>query len=200
MITSASCGKRTHVYRLEGYRATTSSMMLVSLNSDGRKHYVLKPFWSMVYWKGSNPVCYFASFGNRTHVNSSEGCYVTTTPMMLLNSVMEEGQQTGCFFFCNKYQRKISVNVIASASYKHRTHINSLEGYYATTTPTMPVYDDKEKGEQQGCELFCNKYHLKFSINVIASASYGNRTHIYSLEGYYATTTPTMLLNYVMEK
>ena len=90
MITSASYGKRTHVYGLEGYRATTLSTMLVSLNSDGRKHYVPKPFWSMVYWKDSNRVCYFASYGNRTHVNSLEVYYATTTTMMLLNSVMEK--------------------------------------------------------------------------------------------------------------
>ena len=145
VISSACYRKRTHVYGLEGYCAITSSTMLVSLNSDGRKHYVPKPFWSMVYWKDSNPVCYFASYGNRTHVNSLEGCYVTTTPMMLLNCVMEEGEQPGCIFFCNKYQRKISVNVIAFASYGNGTHVNSLEVYYATTTPMMLLNSVMEK-------------------------------------------------------
>ena len=167
---------------------------------------------------------------------------------MLLNCVIEEGEQPGCIFFRNIYQRKISVNVIAFASYGNGTHVNSLEGYYATTTPTVLAYSDsygrkdyevspfwskvflrnfiqtsisahywnrthmnsleryyapttpmmllhsqKEKGEQHGCAHFCNKYHRKFSINVMASASYGNRTNINKLGGYYATTAPTML-------
>ena len=57
---------------------------------------------------------------------------------------MEEGEQPGCILFCNKYQRKTSVNVIAFASYGNGTYVNSLEGYYATTTPTVLVYSDSD--------------------------------------------------------
>ena len=63
---------------------------------------------------------------------------------MLMNSVMEEGEQMGCIFFCNKYQRKISVNVITFSWYGKGTHVNSLEGYTATTTPTVLVYSDSD--------------------------------------------------------
>ena len=58
---------------------------------------------------------------------------------------MEELEQPGCIFFCNKYQRKISVNVLAFASYANGTHVNSLEVYYATTTPMMPLNSVMEK-------------------------------------------------------
>ena len=51
-----------------------------------------------------------------------------------------------------------------------------------------------KKGEQQACKFICNKYHYKSSVNVVGSASYGNRTHVESLEGYYATTTPEVLV------
>ena len=44
--------------------------------------------------------------------------------------------------------------------------------------------------EQQAPQLLCNKYLWKISINVIAFASYGNQNHVYSLEVFYATTTP----------
>ena len=57
---------------------------------------------------------------------------------------MEEGEQPGCIFFRIEYQRKISVNVVAFASYGNGTHVNSLEGYYATTTPTVLVYSDSD--------------------------------------------------------
>ena len=63
---------------------------------------------------------------------------------MLVNSVMEEGEQPGFIFFCNKYQGKISVNVLAFASYGNGTHVNSLEGYYSTTTSTVLVYSDSD--------------------------------------------------------
>ena len=35
-------------------------------------------------------VWYYASYGNRTHVNSLEGCYATTTPTMLRGFTIEE--------------------------------------------------------------------------------------------------------------
>ena len=64
----------------------------------------------------------------------------------------------------------------------------------------MVLNSDIDGWEQQAPQLLSNEYLWKISIDVIASASYGKRTDIYSLVVYYATTTPTMLLNSVMEK
>ena len=90
------------------------------------------------------------------------------------------------------------------ASYGNRTHVNSLEGYYATTTPTMLTWTSMKI--QLVTVLFCQKliddrrakcrererctktFYWRMTI-----ASYGSRTHVNSLEGYYATTTPTIL-------
>ena len=92
---------------------------------------------------------------------------------------------------------------ITIASYGNRTHVNSFEGYYATTTPTMLTWT---LVKIQGVTvLFCQKLigdlrakcrertqhqNIYWRMTI---ASYGNRTHVKSLEGYYATTTPTML-------
>ena len=35
-------------------------------------------------------VCVYSSYGNRTHVNSLEGCYATTTPTLLRRFTIEE--------------------------------------------------------------------------------------------------------------
>ena len=89
------------------------------------------------------------------------------------------------------------------ASYGNQTHVNSLEGYYATTTPTMLTWT---LVKIQGVTLlFCQKLiddrraecrektlHQN-NRQWITIVSYGNRTHVKNLEGYYATTTPTML-------
>ena len=52
-----------------------------------------------------------------------------------------------------------------------------------------------EKGEYQGCVFFCDKDYCKIAVIFIASTSYENRTLVNSLEVYYVTTTPTMLVN-----
>ena len=91
---------------------------------------------------------------------------------------------------------------ITIASYGNRTQVNSLESYYATTTPTMLTWIlvkiqgvtvlfcknwstiGKQSAERERCtKTFTNGWQL-------------HRTGIEpvnSLEGYYATTTPTML-------
>ena len=92
---------------------------------------------------------------------------------------------------------------ITIASYGNRTEVNSLEGYYATTTPTMLTWT---LVMIQGVTvLFCQKLiddrrakcrertqhqNIYWRMTI---ASYGNRTRVNSLEGYYATPTPTML-------
>ena len=169
--------------------------MLVSLNSDGRQHYVPKPIWSMVYWEGSNPVWYFPSYGNRTHVNSLEGCCVTTTPMMLLKSDMDGWEQQAPKLLCNKYLWKISVNVIGSASYENRTHAKSLKSYYATTSSTMLGNSYVKEGEPRDWQRICMKWWWQKFTHPYVFASYGNWTLFNTLEGYYSTTTPTLLVD-----
>ena len=99
---------------------------------------------------------------------------------------------------------------ITIASYGNWTHVNSLEGYYATTTSTMLTWT---LVKIQGVTvLFCQKLiddrrakstERTLHQNIhwrMTNASYGNRTHVNSLEGYYATTTPTMLTSRVVIK
>ena len=89
------------------------------------------------------------------------------------------------------------------ASYGNRTYVNSLEGYYPTTTPTMLTWTLMKI--QGVTVLFCQKLiddrrakcrERTMHQNIywrITIASYGNRTHVNSLEGYDGTTPPTML-------
>ena len=154
-----------------------------------------------------------ASYENRTHVNSLEGYYANTTPTMLTWTLVKIQGVT--VLFCQKLiddlrakcrERTQHQNIhwrMTIASYGNRTHVNSFEGYYATTTPTMLTWT---LVKIQGVTvLFCQKLidDLRAKCrertqhqNIywrMAIASYGNRTHVNSLEGYYATTTPTML-------
>ena len=76
-------------------------------------------------------------------------------------------------FFCKNCNETWS-----SASYLNQTHVNCLEVCYATTISTMLRNSHIEKGQHQGFIIFCNKYHSKNSINVIASVSYGTLTHV----------------------
>ena len=155
-----------------------------------------------------------ASYGNRTHVNSLEGYYATTTTTMLTSRVVITQWET--VLLCQKLiddrrlkkcrEKTLHQNNrqrITIASYGNRTHVNSLEGYYATTTPTMLT--SRVVIKQVETVLFCQKLiedrrakcreraqhqNIYWRMTI---ASYGNRTHVNSLEGYYATTTPTML-------
>ena len=113
---------------------------------------------------------------------------------MLLNSDTGKGQHQGCIFFCNKYHCKISIKVLASASYGNRTHVNSLKGYYATITPTMLVYSVPDGRKHYGLKRFLSEVYWKVSDPVSSSVSYGTLTFLKTLEGNYATTTPTVLV------
>ena len=78
-----------------------------------------------------------ASYGNRTHVNSLEGYYATTTPTMLTWTLVKIQGVTILFFQkliddrrakCRK--RTLHQNIywrMTFASYVNRTHVNSLE-------------------------------------------------------------------------
>ena len=80
------------------------------------------------------------------------------------------------------------------------THVKSLEGYYATTTPTMLGNALTSRAITMTIFFFSTidrgrTKTYNSSTATTRNASYGNRTHVNSLEGYYATTTPTMLDN-----
>ena len=152
-----------------------------------------------------------ASYGNRTHVNSLEGYYATTTPTMLTWTLVKIQGVT--VLFCQKLiddrrakfrertQHRNNYWRMTIASYGNRTHVNSLKGYYATTTPTIltscdysmrnsPLVSKTDWRSEKKCRG--KTLHQK-SRQRITIAWYGNRTHVNCLEGYYATTTPTML-------
>ena len=122
---------------------------------------------------------------------------------MLLNSDMGKGEKHGCKLFVTnitKYHCKISINLLASASYGNGTHVNSCEGYYALTRPTMLSSSVLEGQKHYGLEPFWSNPFWWNSNAVNSSMSYGTLTHVTSPKGYYATTSSTMLVNSDLEK
>ena len=117
--------------------------------------------------KNSNQNWSSASYLNQTHVNCFLVCYATTTSKMLRNSHMEKGEHQGCIFFCNKSHCRLSVSVKASASYGNRTHVNILEGYCATTTPTMLVNADLDGRKHFGLKPFLRQFFGKILIRLV---------------------------------
>ena len=63
------------------------------------------------------------------------------------------------------------MNVLASASYGSRTRVNSLVGYYATTTPTMLVYSVPYGRKFYGLKRFLSEFYWKVSDPVSSSVS-----------------------------
>ena len=218
-----------------------------------------------IYWRMT-----IASYGNRTHVNSLEGYYATTTPTMLTSRVVIKQWETNWLKIGEQSaERERSTKTIANgwqlhrtgiepmskawkatmlplhqrcshqelwlnnenkliedrrakcrertqhqnnrqrmtiASYGNRTHVNSLEGYYATTTPTMltsrvvikqGMRNKLIEDRRAKCREITQHQNNRQRMTI---ASYGNRTHVNSLEGYYATTTPTTLTSRVVIK
>ena len=192
--SSVSYGTLTFLKTLEGNYATTTPTVLVYSDLDGRNLYGFKPFWRKVLLKNSNQTWSSASCWNWTHVNCLEMCCATTTSRMLLNPDTGKGEHRSCIFFCNESNCKISIKVVASASYGNRTHVNSLESYYATITPTILVYSVPDGRKQYGLKRFLSEVYWKVSDPVSSSVSYGTLTFLKTLEGNYATTTPTVLV------
>ena len=213
----------THVNSLEGYYATAIPTMLTwtlvkiqgvtvlfcqKLINNRRAKCRERTQHQNIYWRMT-----IASYGNRIRVNSFEGYYATTTPTMLTWIFVIIQWETVLLrqkLFDNrtaKAQRKNAALKQSptddNVSYGNGTHIKSLEGYYATTTPRMLTWT---LVKIQGVTvLFCQKLiddrkaksrertqhqNIYWRMTI---ASYGNRTRVNSLEGYYATTTPTML-------
>ena len=113
---------------------------------------------------------------------------------MLLNSNIDGWEQQAPQLLCNKYLWKISINVIAFASYGNQNHVYSFDGYYATITPTMLVYSVPDGRKHYGLKRFLSEVYWKVSYPVSSSVSYGTLTFLKTLGGNYATTTPTVLV------
>ena len=144
--------------------------------------------------KNANQAWSSASYWNQTYVNCWEVCSATTKSTMLSNSHMEEGEHQGGIFFCNRCHCINSINVGPSASYGNRTHVHSLEGYYATTTPTMLVNTVPDGRKDYELKRFLSELYWNVSDPVTSSVSYGTLTHVKRFESYYATTTPTLFV------
>ena len=72
----------------------TLTHTIVMLNLSLKLNILLPPVWVLNFSLKLNillpPVWVYASYGNRTHVNSLEGCYGTTTPTMLRMFTIED--------------------------------------------------------------------------------------------------------------
>ena len=112
-------------------------------------------------------------------------------------------------------ERKRCIKTIANGSQLHRTGIEPMSiAWKATMLPLQQrcshqelwLYNEKQSscvknwltiGDKKKCREKTLHQNNRQRITI---ASYGNRTHVNSLEGYYATTTPTMLLSRVVIK
>ena len=169
---------------------------------------LLPPFWV------------YASYRNRTHVNSLEGCYATTTPTMLKRFTIEEMNfrtfNHGFFLthFLSVTARKNQKNSVRKRNkfFANQTNFFSLiESCRFWFVTSKGQWEFKKRQEFTIAWYFVPLTHtivmfsLSLKINILLPpfwvyASYGNRTHVNSLEGCYATTTPTMLKRFTIEE
>ena len=181
---------------------------IVMFNLSLKLNILLPPFWVN------------ASYGNRTHVNSLEGCYATTTPTMLRRITIEEMNfrlfKLG-FFLTNI----LSVTSKRNHNYSLRSGVvfslirlicfSLIESCRFWFVTSQGFGDSKRDMNSLFHEYFVLLTHtivmfnLSLKLNtflpvVWVYASYLNRTHVNSLEGVYATTTPTMLRRLTIEE
>ena len=171
------------------------------------------------------PVWVYASYGNRTHVNSLEGCYATTTPTMLRRFTIKE-MNLRTFKL-----RFFLTNILSVTSEKTKTILWEADSFFANHTPLFLINRklsflvcyfsrtskrDKNGNSKRDKNLLFHKYFVPLTHTIVVFnlslklkillppfwvyASYGNRTHVNSLEGCYATTTPTMLKKFTIEE
>ena len=166
------------------------------------------------------PVWVYASYGNRTHVNSLESCYATTTPTMLKRFTIEEMNfrtfKKGFFLthFLSVTARKNQKNFFEKLS-KFFANQTSLFSFIESCccfwfVTSKGQWEFKKRQEITISWYFVPLTHtivmtLSLNLNILLPpfwvyASYGNRTHVNSLEGCYATTTPTMLKKFTIEE
>ena len=154
-----------------------------------------------------------ASNGNRTHVNSLEGYYATTTPTMLTSRVVIKQWETNWLKIGEQSaERERSTKTFTDGWQLHRTGIEPMSKAWKATMLQLHqrcshqelwLYNEKRSSCVKNWltigEKKCREKTLhQNNRQRITIASYGNRTHVNSLEGFYATTTPTMLTSRVV--
>ena len=166
------------------------------------------------------PVWVYASYGNRTHVNSLESCYATTTPTMLKRFTIEEMNfrtfKKGFFLthFLSVTARKNQKNFFEKLS-KFFANQTSLFSFIESCccfwfVTSQGHWEFKKRQEITISWYFVPLTHtivmtLSLNLNILLPpvwvyASYGNRTHVNSLEVCYAYTTSTMLKRFTIEE
>ena len=167
------------------------------------------------------PVWVYASYGNRTHVNSLEGCYATTTPTILRRLTIEEMNlrtfKLG-FFLTNILSvtsRKNQNNSLRSGVNFSLTRLICSHSSKAVVVSGLLLLHVNGNSKNDKNLLFQEYFvplthtivmlNLSLKLNIFlppvwVSASYGNRTHVNSLEGCYATTTSTILRRLTIEE
>ena len=104
------------------------------------------------------PVWVYASYGNRTHVNSLEGCYATTTPTVLSRFTIEEMNlrtfKLGFFL----------TNILSVTSEKTKTILWEADSFFANQTPLFLInrkllflvcYFSRTLGIQKETRIYC---------------------------------------------
>ena len=160
----------------------------------------------------------YASYVNRIHANSLVGCYINTSPTMLrtLTIVMMNFKTFKRGFFLTHF---LSVTSRKNQKNSLRSGVNfSLTRKICSHSSKAVVFfwfvsssGQWEFKKRQEFKYFVPLTHtivmlnLSLKLNILLPtvwdyASYGNRTHVISLEGSYATTTPTMLRRLTIEE
>ena len=221
-ITIASYGNRTHVNSLEGYYANTTPTMLTwtlvkiqlvtvlfcqKLIDDRRakcreRERCTKTFtngWQL-HRTGIEPMSIaWKATMLPLHQRCSHLVIIHWETVLLCQKLIDDRRE--------KVQRENAAPKQSPTDHycivRESTHVNSVEGYYATTTPTMLTWT---LVKIQGVTvIFCQKLiddrrakcrertlHQNIYLRMTI-ASYGNGTRVNILESYYATTTPSML-------
>ena len=156
----------------------------------------------------------YASYGNRTHVNSLEGCYATTASTILWRFTIGEINfrtfKHGLFLthFPSVTSRKNQNNSLSSGV--NFSLIRLICSLLSKAVVVFGLLLLKVSGNSKNdknvllYEYFVPLTHtivmfnLSLKLNTLwpvvwVFASYGNRTHVNSLEGCYATTASTIL-------
>ena len=229
-MTTASYGNRTHVNSLEGYYANTTPTMLPLHQRCSHQELWLNNE-KQTDWRSESKVQ--RENAAPKHLLTDDNCIVReSNPCQKLGRLL-------CYHYTNdahmKYcdftmknsplesktdwqsesksaERKRCTKTIANGWQLHRTGIEPMSvAWKATMLPLHQRYSHQElwlyNEKRSSCvknwltigEKKCREKTLhQNNRQRITIASYGNRTHVNSLEGYYATTTTTMLTSRVV--
>ena len=222
-MTIASYTNRTRVNSLEGYYATTTPTMLTSCDYTMRNSpLVSKTDWRSERKSAERKRCIKTiANGSQLHRTGIEPMSIAWKATMLplhqrcshqelwlnkekqysfVKNWLKIGEQSA--------ERERSTKTFTTGWQLHRTRIEPMSiAWKATMRPLQQRCSHQELWLYNEKQSSCVKNWLTIGDKKngrektlhqnnrqrITIASYGNRTHVNSLEGYYATTTPTML-------